>query len=86
MNKLLPHGCDQQSRYPTREWPVFPDTVPVVHPAPAEACTDLGADAEPKRWAWQKAARFVVFGSVLVWLGIPALWHLGSRLIAHLAT
>ena len=29
--KLLPAGCDQQSRYPTR-------------PQPAEACTEIGAD------------------------------------------
>lgn len=80
MNKLLPHGCDQQRRYPTREWPVFPDTVPGIQPAPAEACTDLGADAEPKRWAWQKTARLVVFGSVLVWLAVAAAWHLGAYL------
>ena len=86
MNKLLPHGCDQKSRYPTREWPVFPDTVPGIRPMPAEACTDLGADDEPEPWPWHKGTLFIFAGVALFWLGIPALWHLGSRLIAHLTT
>jgi hypothetical protein len=87
--KPLPPGCDKQGRYTTQpdraEWPRFPDTVPGIQPVPAEACTDIGAADEPKRWPWQKTARFVAIGAGLFWLGIPALWHLGSRLIASLA-
>ena len=25
---VLPHGCDGQGKYRTRQWPEFPDTVP----------------------------------------------------------
>ena len=25
---VLPHGCDGQGKYRTRQWPAFPDTVP----------------------------------------------------------
>lgn len=71
VTRLMPAGCDQQGRQAARQWPEFPDTVPVQQ-QPAEACTEIGA--EPDRLPRQVCFR------LLLWL-VAGAWHLVALLL-----
>ena len=65
--KLLPGGCDQQGREPTREW-VPMDFRPGWYIQAAEAATELGQKEEER---WTKAQ--LDYLRVIVWVVSPLL-------------
>ena len=44
---VLPHGCDGQGKYRTRQWPEFPDTVPTDWHGLDACAAEGGKFAEP---------------------------------------
>ena len=78
ITRLMPAGCDQQGRHATRQWPEFPDTVPVQQPA--EACTEIGAEPEFERLPRPVCFRLLLQLVVGSWLAVAALWHLVALL------
>jgi hypothetical protein len=44
---VLPHGCDGQGKYRTRQWPAFPDTVPTDWHGLDACAPEGGKFAEP---------------------------------------
>ena len=44
---VLPHGCDGQGKYRTRQWPEFPDTVPTDWHGMDDCAPEGGAHHDP---------------------------------------
>lgn len=65
--KLLPGGCDQQGREPTREWAPM-DFRPGWYIRAAEAATELGQKEDER---WTKAQ--LDYLRVIVWVVSPLL-------------